>query len=51
VRPFTRITLIVLFSLLTAAAVYQIVLASRDVGPYPGPVTGTPLPPQVQPTG
>jgi hypothetical protein len=45
VRRFTLITIIVLFALLAGAAVYQLVLASREQGPYPGPVSGTPLPP------
>jgi len=43
VRRFTAITLVVLMLLLVAAAVYQLVLARRDVR-YPGPVPGTPLP-------
>jgi hypothetical protein len=44
VRRFTLITLIVLFVLLAGAALYQATLANRDVGPFPGPVEGTPLP-------
>lgn len=44
-RRFTAITLIALALLLAGAATYQIVLASQDRGPYPGPVPGTPLPP------
>jgi hypothetical protein len=44
VRRFTLITLIVLFVLLLAAALYQLTLANRDTGPFPGPVEGTPLP-------
>ena len=43
-RPFTKLTIIVLFALLAGAAVYQIVLASHDRPPYPGPSTGTELP-------
>ena len=43
-RRFTLITLIVLFVLLVGAAVYQLTLASRDTGPFPGPMSGTPLP-------
>ncbi|HXF72209.1 MAG TPA: hypothetical protein VNO79_06335 [Actinomycetota bacterium] len=44
-RRFTAITLIVLGLLLAGAAAYQILLASQDRGPYPGPAPGTPLPP------
>ncbi len=43
-RRFTLITLIVLFVLLVGAAVYQLALANRGEGPFPGPVEGTPLP-------
>lgn len=43
-RRFTLITLIVLFVLLAGAALYQLTLANRDEGPFPGPVQGTPLP-------
>lgn len=43
-RRFTLVTLIVLFALLVGAAVYQLTLANRDEGPFPGPVQGTPLP-------
>jgi hypothetical protein len=43
-RRFTLITLIVLFVLLVGAAVYQLALANREQGPFPGPVQGTPLP-------
>ena len=43
-RRVTLITLIVLFVLLLAAAVYQLMLANRDAGPFRGPVEGTPLP-------
>jgi hypothetical protein len=44
VRRFTLITLICLFLLLAGAAVYQLVLANRDVERFPGPEIGTPLP-------
>jgi hypothetical protein len=44
VRRFTLITLIVLFVLLILAALYQLTLANRDAGPFPGPAPGTPLP-------
>ena len=43
-RRFTLITLIVLFVLLVAAAIYQLTLANREAGPFPGPAPGTPLP-------
>jgi hypothetical protein len=49
VRRFTFITIVVLFVLIAAAAVYQIVIASEDRAPYLGPVSGTPLP-QVTPS-
>lgn len=38
------ITLIVLFALLVGAALYQLTLANREEGPFPGPLEGTPLP-------
>jgi hypothetical protein len=44
VRRFTLITIVVLFALIVSAAIYQLVLASRDRPRYPGPVEGTPLP-------
>jgi len=44
VRRFTLITIIVLSVLIAGAAAYQVALASRDRGPFPGPVSGTPLP-------
>jgi hypothetical protein len=44
VRRFTLITIIVLFSLIVAAAIYQLMLAGKDAPRYPGPVEGTPLP-------
>lgn len=43
-RRFTAITLIALGVLLAAAALWQLLLASQERGPYPGPVPGTPLP-------
>lgn len=43
-RRFTLITLVVLFVLLVGAALYQLTLANRDEGPFPGPVQDTPLP-------
>jgi hypothetical protein len=44
VRRWTLITLVCLFLGLTGAAVYQLVLAGRDVERFPGPVEGTPYP-------
>jgi len=44
VRRVTLITLVCLFLLLAAAAVWQMLIATRDRGPYPGPVPGTPYP-------
>jgi hypothetical protein len=44
VRRFTFITIIVLFVLLGAAAIYQLALANRNDERFPGPVPGTPLP-------
>jgi hypothetical protein len=44
VRRFTLITIVVLFGLIAAAAVYQLALATRDQPRYPGPGPGTPLP-------
>jgi hypothetical protein len=46
VRRFTLVTLICLALLLAGAAIYQFVLANRDVE-YPGPLPGTPLPTSV----
>ncbi|HEX9121957.1 MAG TPA: hypothetical protein VF984_01150 [Actinomycetota bacterium] len=46
-RPFTKLTLIVLFSLILVAAVAQLLIAAGDHEPYPGPVSGTPLPTSV----
>jgi hypothetical protein len=47
VRPFTKLTLIVLFTLILVAAVAQVMIATRDREPYPGPASGTPLPTSV----
>jgi hypothetical protein len=44
VRRFTLITLICLFLLIGAAAIYQMAIASGDRPLYPGPVPGTPFP-------
>jgi hypothetical protein len=44
VRRFTLITIICLVVLLAAAAVVQLVIATGDRDPYPGPVPGTPYP-------
>ena len=43
-RRFTLITIIVLFLLIAAAAISQLVLASGDRPRFPGPVPGTPFP-------
>ncbi len=43
-RRFTFITLVVLFVLIAATAIYQLVLANREQAPFPGPELGTPLP-------
>jgi hypothetical protein len=44
VRRFTLITIICLAVILAGAAVVQLVIASGDREPYPGPVAGTPYP-------
>ncbi len=44
VRRFTLIVIICLFLVIVGAAVAQIVIASRNHDPYPGPVPGTPYP-------
>lgn len=49
-RRFTLITLVVLFVLIVATAIYQLVLAGRDQAPFPGPELGTPLPSLSGPT-
>ena len=43
-RRFTLITIIVLFLLIVAAAVSQLILAGGDRPRFPGPVPGTPFP-------
>jgi len=43
VRPFTKLTLIVLFVLIVIAAVAQFTIGGPDRS-YPGPASGTPLP-------
>ncbi|MGE5460548.1 MAG: hypothetical protein ACM3WR_07980 [Solirubrobacterales bacterium] len=42
-RPFTKVVLVVLFALIVIAAVAQFTIGGPD-RPYPGPVSGTPLP-------
>ncbi len=42
-RPFTKITIVVLFVLLAVAAIAQFTIGGPDE-PFPGPVSGTPLP-------
>jgi hypothetical protein len=42
--------IVVLFALIATAAVAQLVIASRDGGPLRGPVSGTPLPPELTAT-
>jgi hypothetical protein len=44
VRRPTLITLIILFSLLVAAAIWQLQIANEDVGPLPGPTSPGELP-------
>jgi hypothetical protein len=44
VRRWTFITIIALFVVIGLAAAYQILIASRDAAPLPGPVPGHPLP-------
>jgi hypothetical protein len=43
VRPFTKLLLIALFLLILIAAIAQFTMGGPD-RPYPGPVSGTPLP-------
>ncbi|MGZ8566313.1 MAG: hypothetical protein ACXWXS_04605 [Actinomycetota bacterium] len=43
-RRGTAITLIVLFTLLVVTAAFQLTQDAPDT-PFPGPVSGTPLPP------
>lgn len=42
-RPFTKITIVVLFVLLIVAAIAQFTIGG-PAEPFPGPVPGTPLP-------
>jgi hypothetical protein len=44
VRRATLITLIVLFSLLAGATIWQLQLAGQDHGPLPGPTSPGQLP-------
>jgi hypothetical protein len=44
VRRPTLITLIVMFSLLLGAAIWQLLIAGQDLGPYPGPTSPGQLP-------
>ena len=44
-RPFTKLTLIVLFVLIAIAAIAQFTIGEPD-RLYPGPDSGTPLPSQ-----
>jgi hypothetical protein len=49
VRRGTLITLIVLFALLVVVAIVQLTQPA-PVSPYRGPVSGTPLPPELTAT-
>jgi hypothetical protein len=49
VRRPTLITLIVLFSLLVAAAIWQLQIANDDRGPLPGPTSPGELPSPTSP--
>lgn len=42
-RPFTKVTLVVLFVLIAIAAIVQFAI-DEPAERYPGPVPGTPLP-------
>jgi hypothetical protein len=44
VRRPTLIVLIVLFALLVGAAIWQLSIAGRDRGPFPGPTSPGQLP-------
>jgi hypothetical protein len=44
VRRPTLIALIVLFTLLVGAAIWQLQIANQDRGPYPGPTSPGELP-------
>jgi hypothetical protein len=48
VRRPTAIVLVILFVLLAAAAVLQLTVRT-PAAPFPGPVSGTPLPPASAP--
>ncbi len=48
-RRGTAITLIILFALLVVAAVVQLNQRAPST-PFPGPVSGTPLPTQLSPS-
>jgi hypothetical protein len=50
VRRATLITLIVLFSLLVGAAIWQLQIANEERGPLPGPTSPGELP-SPSPTG
>jgi hypothetical protein len=43
VRPFTKVTIVVLFVLIVIAAIVQFTIGEPEQR-YPGPVSGTPLP-------
>ncbi len=43
-RRGTLVAIVVLFVLIGAAGAYQLMLATRDHEPFPGPVSGTPFP-------
>jgi hypothetical protein len=43
VRPFTKVTIVLLFVLIVIAAVAQFTIGGPEE-PYRGPVPGTPLP-------
>jgi len=43
VRPFTKVTIVVLFVLIAIAAIVQFTISEPEQR-YPGPVSGTPLP-------
>jgi hypothetical protein len=51
VRRPTAIILIVLFALLVGAAIVQFAIFDAPDQPYPGPQSGTPLPPTAIATG
>ena len=46
-RKGTLVAIVALFLLIGGAAVYQLILASREHEPFPGPVSGTPFPTSV----